>query len=243
MRTVPHDRNADVTEPSQYVRYRPPVVRTRSRSHNSRLALAGLGVMAALVALAGNAQPAEPVDAAVSQETPSEIVRAVDFSTVAQPGASCTEALADSEISPRRIPVERGASQLLDETFLVRLEVDDEVLYGDLDGDGDDEAVVHAVCNYGANGAEHTVQVWTVNVRVPVLVAAVSDAPAHVADESDLPPAVHDVAIDGSELLVTFTRYADGDPHCCPSGQTTVAYELDDGLEPVGQPVTGALQP
>jgi hypothetical protein len=207
------------------------------------MALAGLGVMAALVALAGNAQPVEPVDAAVRQDTPSEIVRAIDFSTVAQPGDSCTDALAEADAAPRRIPVERGASQLLDEGSLARLEVDDEVLYGDLDGDGDDEAVVRAVCNYGANGAEHTVQVWTVNVRVPVLVAAVSEAPDEVAAGSGLPPSVHDVEIDGSELIVTFTHYADDDPHCCPSQQTAVTYELDDGLEPVGRPVTSALQP
>jgi hypothetical protein len=207
------------------------------------MALAGLGVMAALVALAGNAQPVEPVDAAVRQETPSEIVRAVDFSTVAQPGDSCTDALSEADAAPRRIPVERGASRLLDEASLVRLEVDDEVLYGDLDGDGDDEAVVQAVCNYGANGAEHTVQVWTVDVRVPVLVAALSGAPDEVAAGSGFPPSVHDVEIDGSELVVTFTHYADGDPHCCPSQQTAVTYELDDGLEPIGRPVTSAFQP
>jgi hypothetical protein len=215
-------------------------VRTRSRSHNSRLVLAGLGVMAALVALASDAQPTQPAGAAVRDETPSEVVRSIDFTTVAQPGGGCTEALPDA---PRLIQVEHGESRLLDEQALTRLEVDGDALYGDLDGDGTDEAVVHAVCNYGANGAQHSVQVWTVNVRVPKLVATISGAPDDVADDSDLPPAVHDVELDGSELVVTFTRYADDDPHCCPSEQAVVTYELDDGLETVGDAVIEPIEP
>ncbi len=214
-------------------------MRTHSRSHNSRLALAGLGVMAALVALASDAQPTRPAAADARDETPSEIVRSIDFTTVAQPGGGCTEALPDA---PRLIQVEHGESLLLDEPSFTRLEVDGDVLYADLDGDGADEAVVHAVCNYGANGAQHSVQVWTVNVRVPKLVATITGAPDDVADDSEFPPAVRDIEVDGSELAVTFTRYAAGTPHCCPTEQAVVTYELDDGLEAVGNAVIGPIE-
>lgn len=236
---MPRDRNPDATKPLHDDGYRPPVVRTHSRSHNSRLALSGLGVMAALVALASDAQPTRPAAADVRDETPSEVVRGIDFTTVAQPGGGCAEALPDA---PRLIQVEHGESLLLDEPSFTRLEVDGEVLYADLDGDGADEAVVHAVCNYGANGAQHSVQVWTADVRVPKLVATVTGAPADVAEDSEFPPAVHDVAVDGSELKVTFTLYADGNPNCCPAEQAVVSYELADGLEPVGGAVIGPLE-
>jgi LppP/LprE lipoprotein len=237
---VPRDRNPDATQLTHDVRYRPPVVRTRSRSHTSRLALAGLGIAAGLVALASNAQPTRPAEAAVRDETPSEIVRGIDFTTVAQPGSACTDVLEVD--TPRLIPVEHSRSRLLDEARLAQLEIDDRVLYGDLDGDGTDEAVVRATCLYGANGAQATVQVWTVNRRVPVLVDTISGAPDDVADDSRLPPAVHDVAVTGGDVVVTFTTYADDDPHCCPSGQAIVTYALDEGLEPVGRPVTGPLE-
>jgi hypothetical protein len=237
---VPRDRNPDATEPSHDGGYRPPVVRTHSRSHNSRLALAGLGVMAALVALASDAQPTQPADASVRDETPADAVRGVDFAALAQPGSACTDAL--EATPPRLITVEAGASQLLDEQSLAQLEVDGDVLYADLDGDGADEAVVHTVCTYGANGAQDTIQVWTVNGRLPMLIDTISAAPDDVVDDSELPPSVHSVAVDGSELVVTFTHYADGDPNCCPSEQTVVTYELDAGLETVGRPQTGPAE-
>jgi hypothetical protein len=196
--------------------------------------------MAALVALAGDPQPARPADAAVGDE-PAPDVRSVDFAAVAQPGAACADALPGA--APRLIDVEGGASQLLDDRSFARLEVDGDVLYADLDGDGDDEAVVHAVCAYGANGVQDTVQVWALNGRLPMLIDTVTGPPADVADESELPPTVHDVAVDGDELLITFTRYTDDDPNCCPSEQTVVAYQLAEGLEPAGEPDSGPIEP
>lgn len=245
------DRNHDATKPTHAIRYGPPVVRTRPRhltrprrrSHTQPLALAGLGVAAALVAVAGDAQPARPAEAAATEtgETPTEIVHGLDFATVAQPGDACADALPDE--TPRRIPIERGQSQLLDVPSLTRLEVNDRVLYADLDGDGTDEAIVRATCNFGANGAQDTVAVWTVDRRLPVLVASVGEAPSSVADDSRFPPAVHDVAVVDDELVVAFTTYADDDPRCCPTGQATVTYELEgDELVPTGRPATAPLE-
>jgi len=196
--------------------------------------------MAGLVAVASDAQPTRPADATVGDDAASDAVRAVDFTAVAQPGSACADAL--SAASPRLIPVEGGASKLLDDSSFAQLEIDSEVLYADLDDDGSDEAVVRAVCTYGANGAQDTVQVWTVNGRLPMLIDTISSPPAEVADDSELPPSVLGVEVDGGQLLITFSHYADDDPNCCPTQQTVVTYELDAGVEVVGDPDTGPIE-
>ena len=231
---MPRDLNTDATSPSSGTRYRPPVVRTRSRSHNSRVALLFLGLLATLVALSGGAQDdgAEAAAAAPGVDP----VRSVDFSSLAQPGSACAEGLRITP--PRRISVDEGESRLLDLGRLTRLEVDSNVVYADLDGDGSDEAVVHALCTYGANGAQDTIQVWAVNADDdPVLVDSLSEPPARVT--GPLPPAVKDVAVDDGELVVTWTHYRNNDANCCPSQQTALRYTLDhDALDQVGRPVT-----
>ena len=217
-------------------------MRTHSRSHNSRLALAGLGVMAALVAVAGNAQPARPADASVADEAPARTIRDIDFAAVAQPGATCADALEGSP--PFLVLLDRGRSETLDEASLAQLEVDPEVLYGDLDGDGADEAVVQVVCTFGANGVEDAVQVWSIAGRGPVVLDRITAAPDDVAAASAFPPGVSDVVLDGDEITVTFTHHDEGDPNCCPSQQTEVSYQLDGGdLTPAGTPVTGPIEP
>ncbi|MBN2624589.1 MAG: LppP/LprE family lipoprotein [Acidimicrobiales bacterium] len=215
-------------------------MRTHSRSHNSRVALAGLGMMAALVALAGNAQPAPPADAAVADRSAGQQISEVDFTRVAQPGNACSQGMQGRP--PLLVLVEGGSSEVLDDRSFTRLEVDPAVLYADLDGDGADEAVVRVVCNYGANGEQDTVQVWTLAARGPVVVDRISAAPDEVVDASAFPPGVHRVDVDGDELAVTFAVHADDDPHCCPSQQAEVRYRLDGGdLVPVGTPVTSAF--
>jgi hypothetical protein len=209
-------------------------VRARSRSHNSRVALLLLGVLATLVALSGGAQQngAGAAEAAAAGDP----VRDVDFSSVAQPGTACAEGLRITP--PRRISVNQGRSGLLDLGRLTRLEIDGAVVYGDLNGDGSDEAVVHALCTFGANGAQDTIQVWSVNSDDdPVLVDSLSEPPARVT--GPFPPAVKDIAVRNGQLLVTWTHYRDGDPNCCASQQTVLRYELDDGaLDQVGRAAT-----
>jgi hypothetical protein len=231
---VPRDRNPDATEPSHDVRYRPPVVRTASRHRRSTLTLLTLGVLAAVVALAGNDQPTSPAAAAPADTAPRDDVRGLDFSAIAQPGVACGDALPDA--APASIGVKGGESALLDEATFARLEVDPAVLYADLDRDGDDEAVVRATCLYGANGAEETVQVWSASGRLPLLVDTITGAPDSVADDSRFPPSLLDVAVDGGELRITFGVYDDDAPHCCPTSEAVVTYELDGGLSVHGRP-------
>ena len=88
--------------------------------------------------------------------------------------AACAEGLRFTP--PAAIPVARGRSAVVDIGRITRLEVDPDVAYGDLDGDGNDEAVVHVVCTYGANGAEDTVHVWTQRRGRTVHVASLTRA-------------------------------------------------------------------
>jgi LppP/LprE lipoprotein len=213
-------------------------VRGTSRSRASWLGLAGLGFAAAVFAGSSGGRSSQVADASptgpAAADAPADI-RAVDFGEVAPPGSACAEGLRFTP--PAAIPVANGRSTILDIGRYTRLEVDPDVAYGDLDGDGDDEAVVHVVCGYGANGAEDTVHVWTERGGRTLHVASLTEPPRSVT--GPLPPAVDHIAVEGRRIEVTWTRYADDDPNCCPSELTTVTYELDSGtLDRVGMPVT-----
>ncbi len=213
-------------------------MRGTSRSRASWLGLAGLGFAAAVFAGSSGGRSSQVADASptgpVTADAPADI-RAVDFGEVAPPGSACAEGLRFTP--PAAIPVANGRSTVLDIGRYTRLEVDPNVAYGDLDGDGDDEAVVHVVCGYGANGAEDTVHVWTQRGGRTVHVASLTEPPRSVT--GPLRPALDDIAVDGRRIEVTWTRYADDDPNCCPSELTTVTYELDGGtLDRVGTPIS-----
>ena len=193
-----------------------------------------LGALAALVALAGDGQspPAAvaPRDAgARRRRPPPRLLRHL----AARRGVRRRGARRGS-------PIDRGdggRDALLDEATFARLSVAPEPMYGDLDGDGREEAVVRTTCAYGANGAEDTVQVWSANGRLPMLVDTVGGAPRAVADDSRFPPVLQDVAIAGDRLELTYGVFDDDAPHCCPSGRAVVTYELDGGLAVVGEAV------
>lgn len=208
---------------------------TSARTRASWLAMVGLGMAIALLVAVGDGGGSGVADAAGTNAAASDI-RSVDFGEVPPPGSACSEGLRFTP--PATIPVAAGRSPVLDIARFTRLEVDPDVTYGDLDGDGADEAAVHVVCSYGANGAEDTVHVWRLQDGRPQHVAGVGEPPASVT--GPLPSAVEGVRVVGGRVEVTWTRYADDDPHCCPSGSATVAYELDgDRLARVGSPVDG----
>jgi LppP/LprE lipoprotein len=215
-------------------------VRSDSRSRASWLGLAGLGLAAAVFAASSGGGSSPRADASPTRSAAAEApadVRDVDFGEVAPPGSACAEGLRFTP--PAAIPVARGRSSVLDIGRVTRLEVDPDVAYGDLDDNGTDEAVVHVVCTYGANGAEDTVHVWTQRRGRTVHVASLTEPPRSVTGA--LPPAVAGVAVHGQQVDVTWTRYTADDPNCCPSRLTTVSYELDgDALDRVGRPVIRA---
>jgi hypothetical protein len=163
-------------------------------------------------------------------------IRLLDFGEMDQPGDACAGGPVPT---PSVISVAGGQSGLLDRDHLVELQVDGDVVYGDLDGDGLDEAVVHTVCAFGANGAIDNIQVWDLDTGVPVAKASVGEPPESFTGR--FPPAVKDVQVVDDTLEVTWTHYADDDPACCASLETTLAYAIDGSdLTVVGDPETSA---
>lgn len=216
-------------------------VRSRKRSHNTPLALAGLGALAVVASISGGASNVSPVEAAGRGAPPSDpqAIRAVDFGGIAQPGSTCSNGLRFAP--PGRIPVSDGRSQVLDLAQLTQLLVDPNVSYADVDGNGSEEAVVHVTCTYGANGSEDTVDVWALEGDEPVVLASVEEPPDSL--DSELPSKVQGVDVSGDRVVVTWSQYADGDANCCPSQQARVSYALDgDELTAVGEPRVTAAQ-
>lgn len=155
-------------------------------------------------------------------------IRVVDFNEVDQLPDLCEEGV-DPEVleSMPAIEMSDGVSEVLDSLNFSHLEVQEEA-FGDLTGDGGDEAAVHSVCRYGASGRQHEVQVWQSSddgVPTPVAVVPAPDAAA----DTPFPAEVSSVEIVDEVLEVTWLQYEEGDPNCCPSGEQVVRYELTDG--------------
>lgn len=178
---------------------------------------------------------AEP-DLAVGSYTAPDAIRLLDFGEIDQTGITCDDGLGGT--APRVIKVSEGASDVLDDDFFTRLEVDGDVVYGDLSGDGRDEAVVHAVCAYGANGAQDTIQVWDLDTGSAEVRASLGEPPTSVT--GPLPPAVKSIEVgDDATLAVTWTHYDADDPNCCPGWESTVRYMVTGTtVTQIGDPVT-----
>jgi hypothetical protein len=178
--------------------------------------------------------------AAPAAASGAEGIRAVDFGDVAQPGSACSDGLRFAP--PSAIDVSGGVSQVLDLARLTQLTVDPEVTYGDLDGDGAEEAVVHVTCAYGANGSIDSLHVWDVDGDRLVHVAGLDEPGASAS--GGRPPAVEDVSASDDGVTVTWSHYADGDANCCPSEQARLTYTLDGNrLEAQGEPVISPVRP
>jgi hypothetical protein len=164
-------------------------------------------------------------------------IRLLDFGEIDQVGSACS---GGPVRLPQVISVVGGESAILDDDHVVQLQVDGDVVYGDVDGDGLDEAVVHTVCAYGANGAIDNIQVWDLETGVAVPKATVGEPPASLT--GPFPPSVQEVAVVDGTLDVTWSHYADDDPNCCPSRQTTLQYAVAGSeITVVGDPQTTAL--
>jgi hypothetical protein len=164
-------------------------------------------------------------------------IRLLDFGEIDQVGSACS---GGPVRLPQVISVVGGESALLDEEHVVQLQVDGDVLYGDVDGDGLDEAVVHTVCAYGANGAIDNLQVWDLETGTAVPKATAGEPPASLT--GPFPPAVKGMAVTDGTLEVTWSHYAEDDPNCCAALETTLQYEVDgDELAVVGDPRTSSV--
>jgi LppP/LprE lipoprotein len=170
----------------------------------------------------------------LSELVSGRAIRLLNFSELDQRGNACAAVPGEA---PSTIRVTGGESAVLDQEWLSRLVVDEGAIYGDLDGDGSDEAVVHTVCEFGANGMQDQIQVWDVATGTGSPRATLDEAPADLGGR--FAPTVKDVAVDDGSLAVTWSHYADTDPRCCASQESVVRYQLsDDQFEQVGEAET-----
>jgi hypothetical protein len=161
-------------------------------------------------------------------------IQLLDFGEIDQAGTACTDALPGD--LPPTIDVSGGESGIIDEDRIVELVVDDEVVYGNLDDDAAEEAVVHTTCEYGANGQQDKIQVWDLETGAAVPKASTGRPPE--SQTGRFPGTVQDVAVEDGEVVVTWSRFTDEDPACCNSQTLTLRYEVDGNqLARVGDPV------
>lgn len=162
------------------------------------------------------------IDGSLAGLAGHDAIRLVDFADIDQSGETCDEVLEGN--APGVIAVDEGESDVLDPDRMARLEVEGAEAYGDLDGDGGDEALVRAVCAYGANGTQETLQVWDLESGRPEAQASVAEPPASI--ESRFTATVSDVAIEEGQVVVTWASYSESAAHCCPDEHTRFTYEL-----------------
>lgn len=213
-----------------------------------RLALLG-GLALVLATMQGGDEVTRDGDAVATQAGGSltdpvieQSIRAVDFGEIDQSPEVCAKGLDDSALSRMDvIKVSGGTSGLIDPARYTQLTVSPDVSYADLTGDGVENAVVHATCFYGANGTQHSLQVWGLNAPgspgEPGIVATITEPPAEVT--GPLPPDVKSYWVSGSAIEVVWTSYDDDDPNCCPSLETRIRYRVaGDEAVPLEEPET-----
>jgi len=160
-------------------------------------------------------------------------IQLLDFEQIDQAGTACSDAL-PGEL-PDTIDVSGGESDMLDDERVVQLVVDETVVYGNLDDDAADEAVVHTTCEYGANGQQDRIQVWDLETGAAIPKASTGRPPQNLTGR--FPGSVQDVTVTNDQVAVTWSRFADDDPACCASQTTTLTYEVEGNrLVEVGDP-------
>jgi hypothetical protein len=111
----------------------------------------------------------------------------------------------------------------------------DPVVYGDLDGDGNDEAALGVDCNNGGGTASGVLAyarvVFTAGERSPRVVAVVT--PHQRPNRHALPTLLQVRILKGTVIAREFW-YGPSDGTCCPSGHSTTVWEYGNGaLRPV----------
>lgn len=212
------------------------------------LLLAGLGLVVGAQArdrtendaVAADPGPEAPSEGAVPSDPDARrrSIRSVDFGEVDQPADVCAEGLGDA--APSVIRVVQGRSGVIDESRHTRLTVSNRVVYGDVTGDGVENALVHTVCSYGANGTQHTLQVWGIRDGEARIVVAITEPPPRLT--GPLGSHVTTYTIAQRVVEVGWTRHTDEDPNCCPSLETRIRYRVVDGaVVQIGEPTTSPL--
>lgn len=126
--------------------------------------------------------------------------------------------------------------------------VNNRIIYGDLTGDGHDEAIVHAACGLmGANYGLSEIFIYTMRNGNAVLLTSISDEDTdrdyhryYRENPNTLAGSLWRIIDDGVKIqggLLTVERFVDG-AHCCPKNIATMNYRWNgDRLLLVGKPL------
>ncbi|MFN7945458.1 MAG: hypothetical protein U0Z53_08905 [Blastocatellia bacterium] len=153
-----------------------------------------------------------------------QAIRQVDFKNFAyQP-----DCIGDDRNHRPTIRVKNGSFTREKEDDRLYFEVR-EVVYGDLTGDGQEEAVVLTLCNTGGTGQFTDGIVFTMRQGRPAVIATLG-----IGDRAD--GGIHEVKIENGLLKVS--RYGGTSGACCPDYIETYTFRMSGGkLAPVGKPV------
>jgi hypothetical protein len=105
----------------------------------------------------------------------------------------------------------------------IRFEIYSPIIYGDLTGDGQPEAVIRYSCTGADFGGVH-VFVYSGTTSHPVLLG---DLPSVVKNEPGGNWGVEKVTVANQTLQLTGRGYSASAPHCCPDLQIAASYHWD----------------
>lgn len=104
----------------------------------------------------------------------------------------------------------------------------DPVVYGDLDGDGKDEAAVGVYCSNGGGTADavlaYTRVIYTAPARAPTVLGVIRPRA-----RSQRPALIQVTKIERGKVAVSETVYGSNDSTCCPSGRAVTMWALRNG--------------
>ena len=93
-----------------------------------------------------------------------------------------------------------------------------EVAYGDLDGDGKEEAVVSAFSCLSGTGGHDIFRVFRLDARGRVSSMPVHEKAALFRGKSSHFAGHKQLSLKGGKLVESFPLYREGDANCCPTG-------------------------
>lgn len=106
----------------------------------------------------------------------------------------------------------------------------DRVVYGDIDGDGENEAAVNVYCNNGSGMASGQLAfAWVVVAVRNGSLEVVGELSATVARDDARPVLLSEPRFDKGSITVTESWYRPSDATCCPSGEARTTWRLSDG--------------
>jgi hypothetical protein len=103
-------------------------------------------------------------------------------------------------------------------------------VYGDLDGDGQDEAALVVGCSNGGGTADgflaYAQVVFTAGKKSPRAIAVVTPQQRHAPN---VLPTLLRVVIRRSQVIAREAWYGENDGTCCPSGRSTTTWRYTNG--------------